>query len=372
MASVGMHVDQVFYRAPGGIGTYIRELVPAMSAADPTLDLTLFHAAFPYATRPGWLDGYTVVTLPQQIRRLYPMWDALGRPPLPPQLGRLNVIHAPSPATVPPVADGQRLVVTVHDLAFRVYPSLFPAAWRMLFRAGTWRAARKADALITVSENTASDLIRFYGVEPDRVHVIPLAASLPETTGAGTETLERLRVRPPYVLFVGTLEPRKNLVRLVRAYRRAVAEGGFPHQLVLAGPLGWHPQRLLAELKGGGPGEVVLAGRTRTEDLDTLYRSAEIFAYPSLYEGFGLPVLEAMVRGVPVLTSTSSSLPEVAGDAALSVNPRSVTAIAEALAELMSNGPERERLSKAGLARAESSSWTRTANETLKVYKGLT
>ena len=116
----------------------------------------------------------------------------------------------------------------------------------------------------------------------------------------------------------------------------------------------------------------MLAGRTRTENLDTLYRTAEVFAYPSLYEGFGLPVLEAMVRGIPVLTSTSSSLPEVAGDAALSVNPRSVTAIAEALAELMSNGPERERLSKAGLARAESSSWTRTANETLKVYKGLT
>lgn len=371
MTSVGVHVDQLFYQAPGGIGTYIRELVPAMADADPSLRVTLFHADFPSAPPEPWMDRFHTVTLPGSIRRLYPFWDLTGRPALPEALSGIEVLHAPSPATVPPPGRGQRLVVTVHDVAFRVYPSLFPAPWRLLFRTGTRRAVKNADAVITVSEHTAGDLIRFYGADPEKLHVVPLAASLPTTAEDPAPALDRLNVRRPYVLFVGTLEPRKNLVRLVRAYRRAVAAQGLPHRLVLAGPLGWHHHRLLAEVRAGGPGEVILTGRTAPADLDALYRGADAFCYPSLYEGFGLPVLEAMVRGTPVVCSNASSLPEVAGDAALMVDPRSSAGLTSALGRVLGDPQERKRMSEAGLDRAARFSWEQTAQGTLKVYDAL-
>jgi glycosyltransferase involved in cell wall biosynthesis len=170
---------------------------------------------------------------------------------------------------------------------------------------------------------------------------------------------------------VGTLEPRKNVVRLVRAYRRAMAASALPHALVLAGPLGWQAQPLHRELALGGPGQVVLTGRTSPEELDVLYRGAAVLAYPSLYEGFGLPVLEAMARGVPVIASTASSLPELAGDAALAVEPKSVSALAGALERVLTDPREGRRLVAAGRKRAREFSWERTARGTLAAYESV-
>jgi glycosyltransferase involved in cell wall biosynthesis len=379
MTSVAFHVDQLFYPAPGGIGTYIQELVPALLDADPELDVTLFHSSLLLSPNLGWrLAKLPVERLPGSIRRLYPGWNVFARPALPPSLAKLDILHAPSPAAIPPPAPGQRLVVTVHDLAFRVYPSLFPASWRLLFRLGTRRAVRRADAIITVSQSTADDLVRFARADPSRIHVVPLAASLPATAVDLDDALEGMKIRRPYVLFVGTLEPRKNLVRLIRAYRRARARTRLPHRLVLAGPLGWRPRLLLREISVEGrrswespTGEVVLTGKRAPEDLDALYRGAAAFVYPSLYEGFGLPVLEAMARGVPCIISTASSLPEVAGDAALAVPPRSVSALAGAIERVLTDEAESARLSAAGRDRAEQFSWEHTARMTLRVYGSL-
>jgi glycosyltransferase involved in cell wall biosynthesis len=177
-----------------------------------------------------------------------------------------------------------------------------------------------------------------------------------------------MKIHPPYLLFVGTLEPRKNLVRLIRAYRRAAASG-IPHPLVLAGPLGWHHQQLHRELALRGPGEVILTGELDTDELDALYRHAAAFVYPSLYEGFGLPVLEAMTRGLPVITSNTSSLPEVAGEAALQVDPASIREIAAAIETLLGDTALREKLASRGRARAERFSWDETARLTLQVYE---
>jgi glycosyltransferase involved in cell wall biosynthesis len=371
MISVAFHVDQIFYDTPGGIGTYIRELVPALAAADGAPTITLFHASFPGRRGESWMTPFPVRELPHGIRRLYLEWALVGRPPLPGHLAALDLVHAPSPVALPPSGPGQRLVVTVHDLAFRVYPRLFPAVWRNLFRAGVRRAAANADALVTVSEHTARDLVAFTRADPNRVHVIPLAASLPEASAEPGEVIERLKVPRRYLLFVGVLEPRKNLVRLVRAYRRAVAAGGLPHALVLAGPMGWHSRQLLREVATPGPGDVVLTGRVGARELDALYRGASAFAYVSLYEGFGLPVLEAMVRGVPVVTSAVSSLPEVAGDAALLVEPRSTGQLADAIERVLAEEDLAARLSAAGRARAASFSWERTARMTLQVYEKI-
>lgn len=370
MTSVALLVDQLFSPAPGGIGTYVRQLVPALSRAEPSLGITLFHSRFDTELPEPWMKAYPIEQLPHGIRRLYPQWSATRRPKLPETLAANDIVHSPSPAAVPPAKAPQRLVVTVHDLAFVVHPALFPPQWRLMYRAALARAVRTADAIVTVSRHTAEDLLRHTRVDRTKIHVTPLAASLPQTHKPVEDVLERLKVRQPYVLYSGTLEPRKNLVRLVRAYRR-MASRGAPHVLVLAGPMGWRPQALMAELAAEGPGSIVLTGSTPAEDLDALYRGAAVFAYPSLYEGFGLPVLEAMARGAPCVVSTASSLPEVAGEAAVPVDPQSVGAMAEALERVANDRALAERLSAAGVERAKLFSWDETARKTLDVYKSL-
>ncbi len=258
--------------------------------------------------------------------------------------------------------------MTVHDLAFLRFPGLFPRAWRALYRAGLAAAVRRAHVILTPSRHTAEDLLERTRARPERIHVVPLAASLEHGAGDPERVLERLKVPRPYVLFVGTLEPRKNLVRLVRAYRRVAADG-LPHALVLAGPLGWRPKALHRELALRGPGEVVLTGPLPPADLDALYRGADLFAYPSLYEGFGLPVLEAMARGVPTVASATSSIPEVAGDAAILVDPRSVRELARAISDVLADRDLAERLAFRGRARAARFSWEETARGTLRAYE---
>jgi glycosyltransferase involved in cell wall biosynthesis len=371
MTSVAFHVDQLFSPAPGGVGTYVRNLLPALVRQDPSVEVRPFHARTetrPSAADEALLRGFPVEELRAGIRSLYPRWNLTGRPPLPDALARMDILHAASAVAVPPAGDGQRLVVTVHDLAFLAVPSYFPRQWRQVYRTGLRAAVRRADAIIAPSRSTAEDLLSRTKVDPSRVHVIPEAAALPAAPGDPEAALARLKVPRPYILSVGTLEPRKNLVRLVRAYRR-VAGSGVPHALVLAGPLGWHRQPLLRELALAGPGDIVLTGRVTGEDLDALYRLADLFVYPAVYEGFGLPVLEAMARGVPTVCSNTTSLPEVAGDAAVGVHPGSIREIAAGIQQVLDDADLAARLRAAGPARAERFSWDEAARLTLQVYE---
>lgn len=369
---VAIHADQPFFRAPGGIATYLRHLVPAMAAREPALKIALFHARFPASEAPErWMRDRWVEELPWPIRTLYPRWNLLGRPALPASLRDADLVHATNPAAIPPVAEGQRLVVTVHDLAFLRFPRMFPPAWRLLYRLGLRAAVRRAHAILTPSRNTAEDLLGRTPVDPQRLHVTPLAAALPAGSLDPQPVLSRLQIPSPYVLFVGTLEPRKNLVRLVRAYRR-VAGAGHPHALVLAGPMGWHTEALRRELALEGPGQVILTGSLGPDDLDATYRGADAFVYPSLYEGFGLPVLEAMARAVPAVVSATSAVPEVAGDAAIGVDPGSVDDLARAITTILSEPDVASDLSVRGRARSERFSWDETARLTLEVFGRVT
>jgi glycosyltransferase involved in cell wall biosynthesis len=369
--TLAFHIDQLFYPTPGGIGTYVRSLIPAMAEADPGLDIALFHARFgPSWVPEPWTRSFRIVQLRQGIRTLYPGWATLGRPKLPRTIAAPDVLHAPSPSAVPPKGPGQRLLVTVHDVAFLSNPDAFPPRWRLLFRLGLRRALRTADAILTPSRFTADELIRRTSVDPRRVHVTPLAAALPVTDAQVEPVLARYKVPSPYLLYNGTLERRKNVVRLVRAFRRIVADGA-PQGLVLAGALGWRPDELLTELRGAPPGRVVLTGHVPADDLDALFRGASAFVYPSLSEGFGLPVLDAMARGIPCVVSAASSLPEVAGDAALLVDPTSTSGLAEAMRRVLDEEGLATRLAEAGLARAATYSWRRTAESTLAVYRSI-
>jgi glycosyltransferase involved in cell wall biosynthesis len=369
VTSVAVGVDQLWYEVPGGVGTYIRNLIPAMLARDPSLDLTLFHARFerPDPDEP-WMTGMRVETLSSSIRTLYPSWALAGRPALPGAIASSDVAHATNGVAIPPAGRGRRLVVTIHDLAFVRYPNAFPRRWRFLYRLGLRAAARRADAILVPSKSTARDVLETTGVDEARVHVTPLATSPPREPAAdAAETLRRLDVPEPYVLYVGTIEPRKNLDTLLRAYRRAAGRG-IPHALVLVGPPGWRMAEFDREWDAGGPGRIEHTGVVTADDLEVLYRHASAFVYPSLYEGFGLPVLEAMARGVPTVTSNSSSLPEVAGDAAILVDPHSVDELADAITRIVTDTDLAARLSVEGTARAASFSWDETARLTLAAY----
>jgi glycosyltransferase involved in cell wall biosynthesis len=355
---VAFHTDQLWFAAPGGIGTYVRELSAALGRlAEPTL--TTFQVA-----NGERRDADVVV--PGSIRSLYPRWALTGRPPLPIELAGCDVVHATNHAAVPPAAEGQALVVTVHDLAFDRFPQAFPRSWRWLYRAGVRAASRRADAVVVPSRATAADLTRRHGVDATRVHVTPLASSLPTAGLDPSEVLRSLAIDPPFVLCPGTLEPRKNQLRLIRAYRQVAPD--VPHALVLAGPDGWGTGPVAAELARSGPGRIVRVGAVPAAELDALYRAADAVAYPSLYEGFGLPVIEAMERGVPVVASTTDAVAETAGGAALLVDPADVATIAEGLARVLSEDALRADLVKKGAARAAAFSWEATARATLDAY----
>ena len=373
---VAFHIDQLWFDAPGGIGTYVRELAfGALEHEDPALELTPFHARWgraPHGPIPLTTDGTLGVELAGSIRRLYPSWDRFGRPRLPASLDDCDVVHATNHAAVPPVRKGQRLVVTVHDLAFERFPELFPRMWRRLYRWGTRAAVDRADAILVPSESTRSDLMDAFHADAARIHITPLASSL-ESPGADElpqmrEDLADHGVRPPYILAVGTIEPRKNLVRLVRAFRTLRSEG-LPHSLVIAGPQGAGSEELRAELARGESDGVIVTGGI---DLRCAYLDADVVAYVSLYEGFGLPVIEAMGMGAPVVASNVSSIPEVAGDAAVFVDPTDEAAIADGLRRVLTDTALADDLRRRGRERAASFTWAATARATLDVYRQVT
>ena len=360
---VAFSVDQQWFAAPGGIGTYVRELAPALEAADPSLELVRFASRWD-GPAPGGSDG--VVEVPATIRSLYPRWALTGRPALPEQLRSCDVVHATNHAAVPPAVAGQALVVTVHDLAFDRFPRAFPPPWRWLYRAGLRAAIRRAHVLVVPSHATAEDL-RAHGASAERIHVTPLAASLPEGRADVAGVLARLGIEEPYVVCPATIEPRKNQVRLIRAYRQVAPD--VPHALVLAGPDGWGVGEVDAEIARPGPGRIARTGPLEAGDLDAVYRGADLVAYVSLYEGFGLPVVEAMGRGVAVLASATAAVAETAGDAALLVDPDDVAAIAEGLARLLGDPVLRGDLVEKGRARAAGYTWAATARATLEAYR---
>jgi glycosyltransferase involved in cell wall biosynthesis len=360
---VAVHVDQLWFAAPGGIGTYVSHLANELPAASRDDEVIPFSASWAGRPTPA---GVPVATrsVGMPIRALYPMWAWSRRPCLPQRFGDLDVIHATNPAAIAPARPGQALVVTIHDLAFERFPELYPARWLRLYRRGLEIALREADAVLTPSRDTAS-AVAAHGVEHERIHITPLAADVPEGTGA----VSTARYEAPYVLFVGTLEPRKNLPRLVRAFRAAVGESSLPHELVLAGATGWQQDSLANELAADGGGRVHVPGRVSPPELDALYRGADAVVYPSLYEGFGLPVLEALAHGRPTLSSSTSAIPEVAGDAALLVDPEDEEALAAGLVRILTDEALRAELMTKGPARAASYSWAATAGATLDAYR---
>jgi len=268
------------------------------------------------------------------------------------------------------------VVVSIHDLSFEHLPETFKLRSRTQLRLTVRRSARKASQVIALSEHGKSDIVSTYGLNADKVHVIPLAA--PARFGPVSDEKELRRVRQTYgieddyILSVGSIQPRKNLRRLIAAYsslRQARPEVKLP-QLVVVGKFAWLYEETLRAIKEQGLGKsIILTGYVPERDLPALYSGAVCFVYPSYFEGFGLPPLEAMKCGTAVIVGNRTSLPEVVGDAGLLVDPFDVDGIAAAIEKLITDSDFRSTLRVKGLERARLFDWRETARQTLAVYE---
>lgn len=266
-------------------------------------------------------------------------------------------------------------VLTVHDILHETYPQFYPGGLRRLMSLFYPRSARSAAAVITGSEFSKREIAARYGVPDERIHVTPYAA---DTSFAPVEPQRARRaaakygVHGPYILFVGRIEPRKNIAGLVEAFSLLAADGAMRHTLVVAGMMDDLFKDFHARTTARFGDRIRFTGRVEPEDLPALYSGADIFAYPSFAEGFGLPPLEAMACGTPVVTSNTTSIPEVTGDAALLVEPSDTAGLARAMSRLLHDRELRLALRAAGLERSRAFCWERTADLTRKVYEQVT
>ena len=265
-------------------------------------------------------------------------------------------------------------VVTIHDMSLRLYPRYHPPRRVILNRPLVDLAARRADAIITPSESAKRDIVRFYNLDPHRVHVVYEAAAPSFTRVGDAATLERVRARyglgERIILYVGTFEPRKNLPTLIEAFAARRQSGELSHQLVCVGPYGWLSRGIQEQIKRSNVAHAItFTGYVPFQDLPALYSLAEMFVYPSMYEGFGLPVVEAMACGAPVITGRTAALSEIGGGAIVEIDRIAPDELGRALVAVADSRDLREDLSGRGLARAESFSWQRAARESLEIYR---
>jgi glycosyltransferase involved in cell wall biosynthesis len=353
-----------------GNETYAVNLVEALAEVDRENRYTV------YVTREEAVERFGGRWPNVSVRRTLPHTPLVRIPlTLSAELRRRPVDLLHVQYTAPPLAPCP-VVSTIHDLSFEHLPETFKRRSRVQLRLTVRATARRAAHVIAPSEYTRRDLLETYGLDPGRVTAVPLAVSPHFRPVREASELERVRrlygITGEYVLAVGSIQPRKNLGRLVRAYsalHRARGRSNLP-QLVLVGKKAWlYGETLRAIEAEGVGGSVVLTGYVTEGDLPALYTGALCFAYPSYFEGFGLPPLEAMSCGAPVLTGNLTSLPEVVGDAGLTVDPFDTEALADALARLIDDADLRAHLRARGLDRARGFDWRDTARMTLQVYR---
>jgi glycosyltransferase involved in cell wall biosynthesis len=358
----------------GGNETYIRGLIKSLAEIDGDNLYTIYLANASAAAQ--WREEFTnryknfsvrLLPPPTPLVRVpvYLTYELFKRP--------VDVLHVQY--TAPPFCRVP-VVVTIHDLAFERMPETFTRRGSFQLKLTVRRTAKKAARIATVSEYSRQDLLDIYKLPPEKVVVtyngVESSFTLqPSVPNEAEEVRRRFGVSRDFLLAVGSLQPRKNLVRLIRAYARLRSERqDFRPQLVIVGRKLWLASEIFDEVKRQRwADDVILTGYVADEDLPALYRAARAFVYPSLFEGFGLPPLEAMACGTPVVTSDVSSLPEITGDAALLIDPNDERALANALVEVVNNDRLRAELREKGIAQAKKFTWRDAAEKTLRLYQ---
>ncbi len=369
-------------RRSGGIETYVRNVVRSLATVDPHGDYALLvDAPLAEGAIPGAECMQQVVVRSLLPVMRIPFWHhGLTLVPWQPPTGvdalallreKIDVVHVQQSA---PLLCPARTVISLHDIVFERYPQLFPPDSILKLRVTVPLSARRAAAILTLSEYSKRDIVRRYCVLPEKVVVAPCAADpmyQPLRDPARLAAIcDKYGTGERFILSVGNLQPHKNLKTLIEAYVKLRQADATRHKLVLVGREAWlHDDIFAAARASGYTDELVFTGYVPDADLVALYNAADVFVYPSLFEGFGLPPLEAMACGTPVVTGNTSALPETVGEAALMVDPRDAEALAGALARLLGDAELRAELAARGIARVALFSWDDTARIILDVYR---
>ena len=337
-----------------GFGFYVKNLVEALAKVD--------HQNEYFLIRPNSEKDFST---PKRL-----LWDQII---FPHRARRLKVDLLHQPCFSAPLLYPGKVVVTCHDLISMFFPENIPLVSRLFYSKWEPFSYRKAAKIIAISEHTKKDLRAFLQIPEEKIRVIPLAASSDFRPIKSQKTLKKIQKKygtgPNYILDVGTLEPRKNLSFLLRAYALAVREGANVN-LVITGKKGWYYEGLFKlvddlNLKN----KVIFTGYVSEKDLPALYSGAKAFVFPSLYEGFGLPILEAMACGTPVISSNTSSMPEVIGQAGILISPKDERVWAQNIIKILRDRGLAQTLSQMGIRQAKKFSWEETAQKTIAVYK---
>lgn len=348
-----------------GINWYIHNLLLNLVLADQENQYTVFLGDRRFPPSPGLTLKTSWLPTTQPLVRIG--WEQLVQPFVLWQ-EKIDLLH--SLAFVTPLLSPCPSVITIYDLSFIMFPQSFKYWKRLYLALFTRLSARKARRIITISESTKRDTVHLLGVSSEKVDAVYCGVDkafhpLPEREIAFFRQKRGLPER--IILFVGTIEPRKNVARLIEAYSH-LRDGQV--KLVIGGARGWLYEEVFARVEELGlTGDVLFPGYIPPDELPLWYNAAELFVYPSLYEGFGLPPLEAMACGTPVITSNVSSLPEVVGEAGLTVDPIDSKGLAEAMNQVLGSEALRQSMRERGLARAGSFSWAKAARETVEVYR---
>jgi glycosyltransferase involved in cell wall biosynthesis len=362
-------------RPPAGIGRYTIELIRALHAHQPDVEVWLLK---PFANPIAGLSAdEKELRLPGM--RLLPILMTAG-PAAIAALAvrhRLDVIHDPagvSPFLIPRRVAPFARVVTIHDVIPFVHPETHAALTNLLFRHYIPRTLRFVDRIVTVSDASKRDIERFFRVDGSRIARIHCGVGpqfAPQEPRVVANALDRYGISRPYILTVGALQARKNLETLFRAFAR-LREAGLPHRLVVVGRKVWKSEGAFLRLDELGlGGSVILTGYVQDADLPALYAGADCFVFPSIYEGFGLPPLEAMACGTPVVASNASSLPEVVADAGILVDPYDVDELAAAVRRVVQSPALAQELARKGLARARRFDWQLAAADHAALYRAV-
>jgi glycosyltransferase involved in cell wall biosynthesis len=352
-----------------GIGTYIRNILRHLARIDQVSEYVLLCAAADMHVAPTLGPNFRAVLEPSPNYSIREQWHV----PLVLQRERPDVYHAPH--YVLPAAVTCPSVVTIHDCIHLMFPQYLPNRRAYLYaRTVMWAAARRADAILTVSEASKRDILRFFDVKPEKVVVVHNAIDERFWTPPAEEDValvrERYQLEHGFVLYAGNIKPHKNLIRLIEAFDQ-IRRGGFEEMklLIIGDEISKMPALRRAVHQHHLHKHVRFLGYVSDETLAILYRLAAVFVFPSIYEGFGLPPLEAMASGTPVVTSNVSSLPEVTGDAAVLVNPHDTSSIVAGVRRVLSDPDFANQLRVKGPVRAREFSWERSVAKTRELYE---
>lgn len=356
-----------------GIGVYTYELAKHLKNGD---GIEFYGNLFNFAGRNNNESSLCGINMPIRESRLFPygvyrrIWDVvpISYSGLFPDKADLTIFFN---YIVPPRIDGQ-VMTTIYDLTYLRFPETMNAKNLRRIEKGIQYSIERSSHILTISQFSKQEIVDLLKVPEEKISVVYTAPSLSPIAVDFTQCQQKWGIWNPYLLFVGTIEPRKNIARLLRAFDLLKENPGIPHQLVLAGSKGWQDQEILQtakEIRHGG--DVIFTGYVSDREKNALYQNAVAFVFPSLYEGFGIPPLEAMASGCPVVCANAASLPEVAGDAAELVDPLEVESIADGIWRMLSDGAYARELREKGYLQAKKYTWEASAKRLTEICREI-